>query len=151
MPTPPRFSADREPPRRALGARVEAIRRPERLVFGVPLVLSLVCLVVGGAILLDDSGDAYFRPATGLLAVGLVVALVVLRREAARWDRVGIMLAGLCLGANVAFLVLPEHLLGGTVDGLDRRSIISGFVLVLLSASTASHAVRGLRGAKPPR
>ena len=115
----------------------------------VPLVLSLVCVVAGGAILLDDGGDAYSRPATGLLAVGLIVSLIFLRRETARWDRGGIILAGLCLSANVIFLVLPEHLLGGEANGIDRRSLISGCALVLLSAFTASHALRSLKEATP--
>ena len=139
------------PRRRVIGVPVEVIRRPERLVFVVPLALSLLCIVVGGAGLLEGGGSVYSRPATGLLAVGLIVSLVLLRREAHRWDRGGILLVVLCLGANLMTLLMPEFLIGEATNGVGGRSLILGIALVLLSALTASYAVRSLLGRTPSR
>lgn len=145
VPTSPRAHSRWKRSRPRVSRVLERIGRPDRLSFGVPLVVAIVGFVVGVATLMTNS-DPQARPATGLLGVGLLTSLLVVRREAGRWDGQGLALVGLCVEANVVFLLLPAQIRVWAIDDVIHRSLISGPLLVLLSVYVAAYAYRRLRG-----
>jgi ABC-type phosphate transport system permease subunit len=128
---------------------VQAVRRPERLVFALPLARAAFGAAVLGAALFINAADALTAPALGLLGASLVVALVYARRRVGTLDRAALLLAGLCLGAMVLLLLLPQWIYGGNVNGIVHRSVISAPLLLVMATATGAHAIRALQGASP--
>jgi phosphate transport system permease protein len=131
--------------------RAEYVRgawTPERLVHGLPLAAAAVGLLVGFAALLSNQADALVVPALALLALNVVGAAVYTHRRGGSWDRASLVLAGLCGGALVLLLLLPEWMYGLQVNGIIHRSVVSVPLLLLLSTIAASRALRSL-GATP--
>ena len=145
---PPDESAA-DPQRLLFGVSLEAVRRPERLVFALPLAGAAVGAAVGGAALFSNAADAFAVPVLGLLGMSLLVAAAYLRTRNDTLDRAALILAGLCLAAIALLLVLPEWMYGGNVNGIVHRSVVSGPLLLVLSTATAAHAIRMLLGASP--
>jgi phosphate transport system permease protein len=116
----------------------------ERLVHWLPLAAAAVGVLVGFAALLSNQADALAVPALALLALSLVGAVVYTQRRGGSWDRASLVLAGLCGGALVLLLLLPEWMYGLHVNGIIHRSVVSVPLLLLLSALAASRALRSL-------
>lgn len=148
LPSAP-VEAVRERQRRTLGAPLEAIRTPERLVFALPLAGAIVSAAVGGGALFINAADAAAVPALGLLGLSLLAALVHLWIRARSLDRAALLLMGLCGGAIVLLLLLPEWMFGGYVNGVVHHSVVSAPIVLLLSVAVAVHALRSLLGASP--
>lgn len=138
-----------QPGRSRLGASAEVIRKPERLIFALPLAGAAVGAVVGGGALASDGVDGASVPALGVLALSLLVALAYRRIWAGTFDRSGLLLLGLCLAAAVVLVVLPEWMYGWNVNGIVNRSVFSAPLLLVLSTAAGAHSLRSLLGASP--
>jgi phosphate transport system permease protein len=136
-------------PRLLLGVPAEALRQPERLVFGAPLAVSAAGLIVGIVALFQNAADVLVVPTLAVLALSLVATLAFRRRKDGSWDRTAAVLAGLSMAAIVLLLLMPEWTLGWNINGIIHRSVVSAPLLLLLSTFAASYALRGLLGATP--
>lgn len=131
------------------GVTALAIGKAERRVYGLPLAAAAAGLLVGFAALLANPADAAAVPALALLAASLLAAAAYARRRSGSWDRTALVLAGLCVGALVLLLLLPEWMYGLQANGIIHHSVVSVPLLLLLAVLAAAHALRSLLGVTP--
>jgi ABC-type phosphate transport system permease subunit len=126
-----------------------AARRPERLVFALPLVVAATGMVVAFLTVFVNDTDALIALLLALLAIALVAAAQVRRARTGVLDRPLVALAVVSLVAAVVAVLLPVWMFGGDVNGIVNRTVVSGPLLLLLGTGSAAFSIRQLLGASP--
>jgi phosphate transport system permease protein len=132
-----------------LGVARHEMRRPDRLVFALPLAAAILGMAVGIWVAFSNDLDLAIAPVVAFLAGATLLATAVQRARSGTLDRVGAILGGVALAALVAIAFLPTWLYGANVNGIIHRTVISGPVLLVLATGSAAHATRRLFGGTP--
>jgi ABC-type phosphate transport system permease subunit len=131
------------------GVARDEVRRPDRLVFAVPLVISILGMVLGIAVAFGNDLDGAVAPVMALLALSTLVATGVGWARSGLLDRIGALLGAGTLIAFVLIVLLPTWMYGANVNGIVHRTVISGPLLLGLATASAVHAIRRVFGATP--
>ena len=115
----------RDSERMILGVPVTTIKRPDRLVFVLPLVGAAVGTATGAGAIFQNGVDKASVPVLGILGLLLLVPLVYLRTSLGTIDRAALALVGLCLAGAVLLLLLPEWIYGFQINGIIHHSVFS--------------------------
>ena len=135
--------------RMILGVPVTAIKRPDRLVFVLPLAGAAAGAATGVGAIFQNGVDKASVPVLGILGLLLLVPLVYLRTSLGTIDRAALALLGLCLAGAALLLMLPEWTYGFQINGIIHHSVFSAPLLLLLSTAVGAHSLKSLLGASP--
>jgi ABC-type phosphate transport system permease subunit len=136
------FSTRRVGSRRRLPAGLEqAIRRPEQLVFALPVSVGFVAMLVSVLTLLTNETDVIIGLLLFLIAVALGVSAAVRRVRTGQLDRSVVVLAVVSVAAAVVAFILPTWAYGANINGVVHRTFVTGPLLLVIGTAATSLAI----------
>lgn len=127
----------------------DARRRPETLVYVLPLAVGALGIGVALATVLVNATDPVMAPLLVALGVAQAVAVALPRSRGASLDRTGTALAIAALLAGVLVASLPVWMFGGNVSGIVSRTVVAGPALLILGVAVTAHSTRRLFSVSP--